>query len=85
MGERHKKRLAKLRYKDKILQLHEQGKTLKEIAQIINYSLVRTNLKTTLSPSSIYRIIQKYKGLKQWQLLLTQPKLFYILEGFFCF
>ena len=64
LGERHKKRLAKLRYKDKILQLHEQGKTLKEIAQIINYSLVRTNLKTTLSTSTIHRIIQKYKDKK---------------------
>ena len=64
LGERHRKRLAKLRYKDKILQLHEQGKTLKQIAQIINYSLIRTNLKTTISVSSIYRIIKKYKGLQ---------------------
>ena len=64
MGERDKKRLAKLRYKDKILQLHKQGKSLKEITQIVNYSLVRTNLKTTLSSSSIHRIIQKYKNIR---------------------
>jgi len=65
MGERNKKRLAKLRYKDKILKLHKEGKTLKQITQIINYSLIRTNLKTTLSTSSIYKIIQKYKNIKR--------------------
>jgi len=65
MNTRNKKRLAKLRYKDKILKLHKEGKTLKQITQIINYSLIRTNLKTTLSTSSIYKIIQKYKNIKR--------------------
>jgi transposase len=58
-----KKRLAKLRYKDEILKLYQQGINLREIAKKINYKLVRTNLKTTLSYSTIFNIIKKYKDL----------------------
>jgi len=61
MTDRERKRLAKLRYKDKILQLHKQGNSLNQIVKAINYSLARTNLKTTLSVATIYRIIKKYK------------------------
>jgi len=58
----NKKRLAKLRYKDDILRLHEQGLSIRKITEKINFSLIRTKLNTTLSCSTIYNIIKKYKG-----------------------
>jgi hypothetical protein len=55
------KKLARLRYQDEILKLHFQKKSIRDIEQIINYKLARTNLNTKLSKSSIHSIIQKYK------------------------
>jgi len=54
------KKLAKLRYKDEILQLHKEQKPLRDIAKIINYKLARTNLKTSLSKSTIANIIKEF-------------------------
>lgn len=58
------KKLAKLRYKDEILELHQQKKSIREIEKIINFKLARTNLKTNLSKSSIHSIIKKYKEIE---------------------
>jgi len=55
------KKLAKLRYKDEILEMHKEGISIREIEKRINYKLIRTNLKTTLSKSTIANIINKYK------------------------
>jgi len=55
------KKLAKLRYKDEILELHKQKKSIREIEKIINYKLARTSLKTSLSKSTISSIIKRYK------------------------
>ena len=55
------KKLAKLRYKDEILLMHQQKKSIREIAKIVNYKIARTNLKTSLSKSTIASIIKKYK------------------------
>jgi len=55
------KKMAQLRYKDEILKLHFQKKSIRDIEQIINYKLARTNLNTKLSKSSIHSIIPKYK------------------------
>lgn len=61
LSPNYAKKLAKLRYKDEILQLHQQKKSVREIAKIINYKLARTNLKTSLSKSTVATIIKKYK------------------------
>lgn len=57
----HAKKMAKLRYKDEILTLRKDGKSLAEITKLINYKLVRTHLHTTLSQSSISNIIKEYQ------------------------
>lgn len=54
------KHLAKLRYKDEILSMHKDGKSLREIEKLINYKLVRTHLNTTLSKSTISNIIKEF-------------------------
>ena len=61
LAKNYAKKLAKLRYKDEILKLHEQKKSVREIEKIINFKLARTNLKTSLSKSTIHSIIKKYK------------------------
>jgi len=62
LSPNYAKKLAKLRYKDEILELNQQQKSIREIEKIINYKLARTNLKTSLSKSTIHTIIKKYKG-----------------------
>ena len=57
----YKKKLARLKYKDLILELHKNGKSIRDIMQDINYRLARTNLKVTLSKSTIHTIILKGK------------------------
>jgi len=53
------KKMAQLRYKDEILHLHNQGKSIREITQKINYKLARTkHQKCTLSRDTIHKIIQ---------------------------
>jgi len=61
LAKNYAKKLARLRYKDEILRLHEQKKSVREIEKIINFKLARTNLKTSLSKSTIHSIIKKYK------------------------
>ena len=62
LPKNYAKKLAKLRYKDEILEMHKEGISIREIEKRINYKLIRTNLKTTLSKSTIANIINKYKG-----------------------
>ena len=59
------KKLAQLRYRDEILQLHKNGLSLSEVTKEINRRLAHTKLETKLSRSTIYKIIKKYsKGSK---------------------
>ena len=58
------KKLARLRFKDEILRMHEELISIREITEKINYRLARTNLKTSLSKSTIAEIIKKYKEKK---------------------
>jgi hypothetical protein len=55
----YRKKLARLRYQDEILEMHKSGKSIRDIMQDINYRLARTNLKVTLSKSTIHTIILK--------------------------
>ena len=57
----YRKKLARLRYQDEILEMHKSGKSIRDIMQDINYRLARTNLKVTLSKSTIHSIILKVK------------------------
>ena len=57
----YRKKLARLRYQDEILEMHKSGKSIRDIMQDINYRLARTNLKVTLSKSTIHTIIKKAK------------------------
>ena len=57
----YRKKLARLKYKDLILELHKNGKSIRDITDNINYRLARTNLKVTLSKSTIHTIILKVK------------------------
>jgi len=61
LGTNKLKKLAVLRYKDEILSLHKDGHSISAITQKINYKLVRTALKVTLSRTTIYNTIKKYK------------------------
>jgi hypothetical protein len=62
LSPNYAKKLAKLRYKDEILRMHQQKISVREIEKSINFKLARTNLKTTLSKSTIHQIIKIYKG-----------------------
>ena len=57
------KRLAQLYYQDKIWQLAEEGKSVREITNLINrHYIPRSKFKgTTLSKSTIHEIIKKVK------------------------
>jgi hypothetical protein len=57
----YNKKLARLKYKDLIFKMSEDGKSIREITQNINNRLSRTNLKVTLSKSTIHTIIKKGK------------------------
>ena len=57
----YRKKLARLKYKDLILELHKEGNSIRDITCNINYRLARTNLKVTLSKSTIHSIIKKAK------------------------
>ena len=61
------KKLAKLRYRDEILQLHKNGLSLSEITKKINRRLAHTELNTKLSRSTIHKIIKKYTEDKHWK------------------
>ena len=55
------KKLAQLKYKDLILELHENEKSIRDITSNINYRLARTDLKVSLSIFTIHSIIKKAK------------------------
>ncbi len=57
----YRKKLAQLKYKDLILELHENEKSIRDITNSINYRLARTNLKVSLSIFTIHSIIKKAK------------------------
>ena len=62
-GINYNKKMAQLRYRDEIISLHAQGKSIREITQTINYKLARTKLKCTLSRDTIHQITQgKHNG-----------------------
>ena len=61
LGINKLKKLAVLRYKDEILFLHNDGYSISQITQKINYKLARTALKVNLSRTTIYNTIKKYK------------------------
>ena len=57
----YKKKLAQLKYKDLILDLHKNQKSIRDITYDVNYRLARSNLKTSLSIFTIHSIIKKAK------------------------
>ncbi len=57
----YRKKLAQLKYKDLILDLHKNEKSIRDITNSINYRLSRTNLKVSLSIFTIHSIIKKAK------------------------
>jgi hypothetical protein len=57
-----KKRLAKLRYRELILQLHREKKPVRAIEKIINSRLAKTRLApVTLGKSTIAKIIKEHQ------------------------
>ena len=57
----YKKKLAQLKYKDLILELDKNQKSIRDITNSINYRLARSNLKVSLSIFTIHSIIKKAK------------------------
>ena len=57
----YKKKLAQLKYKDLILELDKNQKSIRDITSNINYRLARSNLKISLSIFTIHSIIKKAK------------------------
>ena len=57
----YRKKLAQLKYKDLILELHKNEKSIRDITSNINYRLARSNLKISLSIFTIHSIIKKAK------------------------
>ena len=58
----NRKKMARLRFKDLILEMHESGKSIRDITQKINYRLARTNLGVSLSTFTIHQVIKKGKN-----------------------
>mgnify|MGYP000326006646 FL=1 len=58
----YRKKLAQLKYKDLILELHKNEKSIRYITSNINYRLARTDLKVSLSIFTIHSIIKKAKN-----------------------
>ena len=58
----YKKKLAQLKYKDLILELDKNQKSIRDITSNINYRLVRSNLEVSLSIFTIHSIIKKAKN-----------------------
>ena len=57
----YRKKLAQLKYKDLILELDKNQKSIRDITNSINYRLARTNLKVSLSIFTIHSILKKAK------------------------
>ena len=58
----YRKKLARLKYKDLILQLHKEGNSIRDITCNINYRLARSNLEVSLSIFTIHSILKKAKN-----------------------
>ena len=58
----YKKKLAQLKYKELILELDKNEKSIRYITSNINYRLARSNLKVSLSIFTIHSIIKKAKN-----------------------
>ena len=58
----YRKKLARLKYKDLVLELHKNEKSIRYITSNINYRLARTDLKVSLSIFTIHSIIKKAKN-----------------------
>ena len=58
----YKKKLAQLKYKELILELDKNEKSIRYITSNINYRLARTDLKVSLSIFTIHSIIKKAKN-----------------------
>jgi hypothetical protein len=58
----YRKKMARLRFKDLILEMHESGKSIRDITQKINYRLARTNLGVSLSTFTIHQVVKKEKN-----------------------
>ena len=58
----YKKKLAQLKYKELILELDKNQKSIRDITSNINYRLARSNLKVSLSIFTIHSIIKKAKN-----------------------
>lgn len=58
----YRKKLAQLKYKDLILELDKNQKSIRDITSNINYRLARSNLKVSLSIFTIHSIIKKAKN-----------------------
>ena len=58
----YRKKLARLKYKDLILQLHKEGNSIRDITCNINYRLARSRLEVSLSIFTIHSIIKKAKN-----------------------
>ncbi len=58
----YRKKLAQLKYKDLVLELHKNEKSIRYITSNINYRLARTDLKVSLSIFTIHSIIKKAKN-----------------------
>jgi hypothetical protein len=59
LKQNYAKKLARLRYRDEILRMSLEKKSIREITKLINFRLARTNLKITLSRDTIQKIIKK--------------------------
>ena len=58
----YRKKLARLKYKDLILELHKNEKSIRDITDNINYRLARSNLQVSLSIFTIHSILKKEKN-----------------------
>ena len=55
--------MAQLRYKDLILQMYRDKKSIAEITKNINFRLSHTKQKVKLSETTIRNLIKRYKDI----------------------
>ena len=59
----YSKKMAQLRYKDLILQMYRDKKSIAEITKNINFRLSHTKQKVKLSETTIRNLIKRYKDI----------------------
>ena len=59
----YSKKMPQLRYKDLILQMYRDKKSIVEITKSINFRLSRTIQKVKLSETTIRNLIKRYKDI----------------------